>query len=160
MRLALADARPRTVSLWLSVPQRLTVPAAGRVDDLGNRARSAPGTLVGQRGRQTPRLAGCRPRLPDQKASTAARALPTGRDSSGFRNVRYPRANASRECYIDQPRPTGQRRVALRIASALESVHRSQDMDNRCALLAWGKASRPPAIQNLTARTSVAACEP
>src|SRR5215813_5260168 len=66
------------------------------VDALGNRARGAPGTLVGQRGRETPRLAGCRPRLRDQKASTAARALPTGRDSSGFRNVLYLRANASR----------------------------------------------------------------
>src|SRR4030095_411068 len=87
-------------------------------------------------------------------------ALPTGRDSSGFRNVLYPRANASRECSSDQLPPAGQRRVARRLSSALESVHRSQDMDNRCALLAWGKASRPPAIQNLTARTSVAVCEP
>src|SRR5215470_11011804 len=156
----MAVALPRTASLWRSVPRRPKVLAARQANVASNRVLRVPEILAGQSGQHTPRLAGCRPRLPDQKSPTVARALPTGRDSSGFRIVLYPRANASRVCWSDQPRPAGQRRVARRLASALESVHRNQDMDNRCALLAWGKASRPPAIQTLTARTSVAVCEP
>jgi hypothetical protein len=97
--------------------------------------------------------------LPGQKAPTAARALPTGRDSSGFRRVLYPRANAGTECWSGQRCPAAQRTVTRRPASAPGSARRSQGRDNRCALLDWGTASRLPATQTLTAHTSVAVCE-
>ena len=118
------------------------------------------GTSAGQRGQQTPGSAGYRPRLPDQKAPIAAHALPTGRGSSGFRNVLYPRANAHTECWSGQPCPAGPRRVTRRRASAPGSAHHNRGKGNQCALLGSGTASRLPATQSLTARTSVAVCEP
>ena len=154
-----ADGQPRTASLWRSVPPQPTALAAVRGGVVGNRARIVPGTLAGQKGQQNPQWAECRPRLPDQKAPSAAHALPTGRGSSGFRNVLCPRANARTKCWSGQPCRVGPRRATRRRASAPGSAHHSQGRGNQCALLVSGRASRLPAIQSLTVRTSVAARE-
>lgn len=154
-----AGGRPRSLTLWRSVPQRPGVLLAARANAAHNRGPSAPGTSAGQREQQTPPLAGFHPRSPDQKAPTAVRALPTGRDSSGFRRVLGPRANARTGCSSGQPYPAGQRITTCHLASARVSARRSRDRDNQHAPLAWERASRLPATQTLTGRTSVVVSE-
>ena len=152
-------ARPRMSTLWRTVPRLPNVLRAVRGSVARNQLQIAPETLAGQRELRTPRLAECHPRLPNQSAPTVVRALPTGRDSSGFRRALSFRASASTEYWSGQPYPEDRRRGFSRRASAPESARRNQDTGNQHVPLVLGIASRLPATQTLTARTSVAVFE-
>ena len=154
-----AEGWPRSLTLSRSVPKRPSVHHVAQANAAHNRGPSAPGTSVDQREPQTPPLAGCHPRSPDQKASTAVHALPTGRDSSGFRRGLCPRANARTKCSSGQRYLADQRITTRHLASARVSARRSRDRDNQYAPLAWERASRLPATQILTGRTSVVVSE-